>query len=116
MSLELGGLNLVGNQFFVEVFTEEPTWKEFRERLAAELVGIGEQPLTHADPEPIHLNVARIRRLDNPDEVRRLLTQERPAANAVLEISHLELVITDFVVAPEKLQVLDTKALSASRL
>ena len=101
----LAGLNLIGPQFFIEVLTEELAWKSLRERLAAELVRIGENPMTHADPEPMHLNIARILSLANPAELRRLLTEGRPTVDAALNLTTIELVITDFVLTPATLTV-----------
>jgi hypothetical protein len=107
----LGGLNLVGPQFFIEVLTEETAWRSLRERLAAELTRIGENPMTHADPEPMHLNIARILRLTDPAELRRLLAEDRPTVNAALELATIELVVTDFVVTPATLTVTHTARL-----
>jgi 2'-5' RNA ligase superfamily protein len=107
----LGGLNLVGPQLFIEVLTEEPGWKSLRERLAAELIRIGENPMTHTDPEPMHLNIARILRLTNAAELRRLLSDGRPTVDAALELATLELVVTDFVLTPALLAIAGTRHL-----
>lgn len=58
--MHLGGLNVIGTQLFIEVLTDEEAWRSVRERLATELVSIGENPMVHADPEPVHLNIGRI--------------------------------------------------------
>jgi hypothetical protein len=111
VSVELGRLNLVGTQFFIEVLTDEPTWRSLRERLARELTSIGESPMAYTDFEPMHLNIARILGRPDPEEVRRLLTRDRPAVNAALELATVELVVTDFVVTPATLTVVRTKSL-----
>lgn len=109
--VELGGLNLVGTQFFIEVFTDRPAWRDLRERLAAEVAGLGENPLRYADFEPMQLNISRIVELTRPEEVRRLLTHDRPTFNTALDLTTLELVITDFVVTPATLTIAHTRSL-----
>jgi hypothetical protein len=113
-TVHLGGLNLIGNQFFVEVLPDDTTWKDFRERLATELTRIGEQPMTHPDSEPVHLNIARIQGRRDAEALRLLLSEQRPALDVALEIADLELVITDFVVSPESLVQLHRRTLTAA--
>jgi len=112
--VELAALNLVGSQFFVEVLTDDRAWRSLRERLASELTGIGENPLTYPDPEPMHVNIARVLRLDAPSERRRLLVQDRPAVDVTLDLATIELVITDFVLSPATTTVVHTRHLGRS--
>jgi hypothetical protein len=68
---------------------------------------IGETPITHADAEPMHLNIARILDRPNVKEIERLLSDDGLAVGAPLEFAKIEVVVTDFVVTPETLSVVE---------
>lgn len=111
--MHLGRLNLLGTQFFIEVTAENGEWSQLRDELAASLERIGECPISYADTEPIHLNVARI--LASPDEhlLKSALTDPDFSINEVVVIDKVELVLTDFTVSPDQLEVLDTIPLTS---
>ena len=95
--IEVGRLNVLGAQAFLEVLTDSPRWAQLRVAVADAVEAIGEEPIRHADPEPMHLNVARVQSL--PD-----LTQ---GVDRRLALTRIEVVITDFVVTPSTLTVVD---------
>jgi hypothetical protein len=95
--VEVGRLNVLGAQAFLEVLTDSPRWAELRLAVADAAEAIGEQPIGYADAEPMHLSVARVDTLPDLDQrVDRRITLDR-----------IEVVITDFVVTPETLTVVD---------
>lgn len=112
--VRLGRVNLGGGQFFVEMTTDDPAWSQMRTRLAEELRGRGGSPIVHPDNEPMHLNLARADGALSPEAVAAALD----AAGEVdreLELAVVEVVVTDFLVTPAALRVVDTVQLSARR-
>ncbi|CAL9539428.1 hypothetical protein SUDANB95_04166 [Actinosynnema sp. ALI-1.44] len=107
VEVELGRLNLIGDQFFVEVLPSSSRWADTRKRLAAAVSAIGEQPIAYADAEPMHLNVARIVGPPATSAVREVLGDPSRVIGAAVALRAVELVSTDFVVAPESLVVID---------
>jgi hypothetical protein len=93
-----------GPQLFVEVLPDDLEWSRLRRELASALVRIGEDPLAYPDPEPMHLNVARLRTAPDPDRLRQALLG-CDLSQAVL-LHRLELVLTDFVLTPATLEIL----------
>jgi hypothetical protein len=104
VSVRLGGVNLIGPQLFVEVLPDDLEWSRLRRELASALARIGEDPLAYPDPEPMHLNVARLRTAPDPDRLRQALLG-CDLGQAVL-LHRLELVLTDFVLSPATLEIL----------
>lgn len=104
--MKIGGLNLLGAQFFVEVVTEQEDWSQIRASLTAGLTSLGEKPIVYADTEPMHLNIARITSAPNYSMLRSALSDDRLAINETMTAETIELVCTDFVVSPDKLNVL----------
>ena len=95
--VEIGRLNVLGAQAFLEVVTDSPDWAAMRIAVADAAEALGEQPIRYADAEPMHLNVARVDTLPDLDQ----------GIDRRLELSRIEVVITDFVVSPETLTVVD---------
>jgi hypothetical protein len=109
----LGGVGLVGTQLFVEARAPDERWAAWRTAVADAAAGVGEQPLVHPDPEPVHLNVARLGPASRPALVTLAarLRAERHAVETTVEIDRLEVVVTDFVVSPHA-----TRTVAAVRL
>lgn len=105
MAFMLGALNRVGPQWFAEAVPMSSSWAGLRTAVAAAARGVGEEPITFTDPEPLHVNLARVAGPADPDAVRRAM-----AAGAVapvrVDVSSLEIVLTDFRVSPDATTVL----------
>ena len=106
-AVHLGRLNLLGNQWFVEVTPADETWSALRRALVAPFEALGEQPIAYPDTEPMHLNVARLERLADPDRAAALL-EAPPDLDRPVVLRAIEVVVTDFLVSPDTLRVLDT--------
>lgn len=107
ITLDLGRVNLIGSQFFVEVYADDEVWSQMRAQLTKVLVAIGETPISFPDTEPMHLNLARL--LSSPDQtaLKQLLSKADFGLAASLIIQTVELVVTDFVVSPEATRVVE---------
>jgi hypothetical protein len=82
--VRLGALNLLGNQWFVEVFPADDTWAVARRRMAEAARAIGEEPISFPDTEPVHLNMARVNtRLQAPSALT-LLALDRSGDDPVV--------------------------------
>lgn len=85
------------------------------EALAALLVApfeaLGKEPIVYPDTEPMHLNVARLERLTAPDRAGELLTAPPDLARPIA-LHAVEVVVTDFLVSPDTLGVLETVTLA----
>jgi hypothetical protein len=114
VALDLGAVNRIGGQFFVEVYTDESTWGDLRRRLALELAALGESPLTHPDPEPMHLNLARLQGTPDRGRVEGFMALDGNRIDASLTVTTIEVVVTDFVVTPETTTVVDLIDLGAA--
>lgn len=106
--MDIGRVNLLGTQFFLEVVTNQEDWSRMRKELETRLRAIGESPIAYEDTEPVHLNTARVLSAPNQALAREALQDTSFAVNRSLIINSVELVLTDFVVSPENLRVLDT--------
>ena len=106
-AVHLGRLNLLGAQWFVEATPADETWAALRGALVAPFEGLGEVPIAYPDTEPIHLNVARLDRLDDPAAADALLAAP-PDLDRWVTLRRIEVVVTDFLVTPATLRVLDT--------
>jgi hypothetical protein len=104
----LGRLNLIGGQWFVEVLTDDPAWSVTRARLAGLVRAAGGEPITYADTEPMHVNVARVTGRTGPCPVADILRDPDLTVDRDLRLDTVEVVVTDFVVAPDARRVLDT--------
>jgi len=108
VKIHLRGVGVLGNQIFIQVIAATDGWKKLRKRLAEAMLEIGEDPITYADMAPIHLNIARITNNDRSAittlfaEIQRLHLQEL----GDMHISIVELLLTDFVLAPANVSVL----------
>lgn len=101
--VELGHVNLLGNQWFVEVVPQDESWSELRRALVAPLEALGEQPIAYPDTEPMHLNIARLTSLTSPAAAEAVLTE--PAASPrPIALATVEVVTTDFTVRPDTLR------------
>jgi len=107
VDMRLGRLNLLRNQFFLEVYLKDEEWPGIRSALAESLLGIGEDPIVYSDKEPVHLNLARLTAPCSAETVARLIGSPDNDAATSLSISTVELVVTDFVVTPETLAVVE---------
>jgi hypothetical protein len=110
-AVHLGRLNLLGNQWFVEVTPADETWSALRRALVAPFEALGEEPIAYPDTEPMHLNVARLERLTDPGRAAALL-EAPPGLERAVVLRAIEVVVTDFLVSPEALRVLDTVTLA----
>jgi hypothetical protein len=110
--MQLGRLNLLGARFFIEVIPDSDEWSRMRDELSVDLKKIGERPVSYADTDPIHLSVARI--LTTPDKylLESALTDPHLTVDETVIVDKIELVLTDFVVSPEHLEVLDIISLT----
>lgn len=108
--VRLGRLNLLGAQWFVEVTPADDTWAALRRELVAPLEAMGEAPIAYADTEPVHLNVARLGRLDDPAAADALLA-DPPDVDRTVVLRTVEVVVTDFLVSPATLRVVETVTL-----
>jgi hypothetical protein len=87
-----------------------------RSDLAARLRDVGENPITHKDPEPMHLNIARLLRPADVEWITRLLANPIPVATEnAIHLHVVELVVTDFLLSPDVLRILDRFALGPAR-
>lgn len=111
-TFEIGRLNLIGIQLFLEVYSDSSAWSDLRHRLAEAMTAIGESPLAYADTEPMHLNVARIAAAPGTAALHDALLAKH-AIGEVLAVTAVELVVTDFLVTPSELRVLATYPLPA---
>jgi hypothetical protein len=104
----LGRLDLVGGQGFVELLTDDPAWSATRRRLAELARAAGGDPITYADPEPMHVNVARVTAAADGAAVAEVLGDPDLTVDHDLSLRTVEVVVTDFAVTPDALRVLDT--------
>lgn len=100
VTVTVGPLGLLGPQAFVEVVPADERWADLRRRVADALAGVGESPMTHPDPEPIHLNVSRLAGTYDTAALRTLLTDDTTAVAASVHLATIELVVTDFALTP----------------
>lgn len=106
VEMMLKGVGVLGNQVFMPVYPLDRRWALLRERLEQGLRTIGEQPLSHANKAPIHMNIMRVS--DNaPAQLQRILEvvgslQQREWSPFI--ISAVNLVLTDFVISPAHTQ------------
>lgn len=117
VEFSLGGLNLLGTQWFIEVVPVDRSWAEARLALARAMLELGETPMSHPDPEPVHLNVARA---TGPigDVVAACTLLDPAAAEAPLGplvVRHVDVVVTDFVVSPERTTTVTSIELGSGR-
>jgi hypothetical protein len=103
VTIEIGRLNATGVQLFLEVLTDSPAWARMRGALADAMEALGEAPIRYADAEPMHLNVARV-----ADAGALAAALGEPATVGAGRLTTIDVVITDFVVSPATLTVLDT--------
>ena len=101
--VELGAVNLLGNQWFVEVVPQDDSWSDLRRALVAPLEALGERPIAYPDTEPMHLNIARQLTLASPAAAERLLAAP-PGPPRPLALTTIEVVTTDFTVTPSTLR------------
>jgi hypothetical protein len=100
VTVMLGRLGLIGAQAFVEVVPADERWATLRRRVGAALVAIGEAPMTHPDPEPIHLNVARLHGDYDAIGLGALLRDATACIDVAVDLACIELVVTDFALTP----------------
>jgi hypothetical protein len=110
---DLGAVSLTGAQLFVEVLTDDPGWSRLRAELAAALRQAGENPLAYPDPEPMHLNVARLLAAPDPGRLQQALLDRDLAVGRPVRLQVIELVLTDFLLTPATLRVLGVVTLGA---
>jgi hypothetical protein len=110
VGVTLGAVNAIGVQLFVEAVPDDSRWADARLALEDAVRALGEEPMSYADPEPMHLNVARYRAEPSRESFEHALRCAPPDGVRV-ELTALETVITDFLVSPETLQVVDTSRL-----
>lgn len=107
-AVTVGRLGLLGPQAFVDVVPVDDRWAQLRRRLANALSSVGELPMTHPDPEPIHLNVSRLAGTYDAAALQALLTDDTATADASVHLATIELVVTDFALTPGNTTVVAT--------
>jgi 2'-5' RNA ligase len=106
VKMTLQGVGIIGNQIFIQVFPHDRRWAQLRESLETALVARGLAPMSHANKAPIHMNVGRITNAA-PERLTRMLDAVqslRSLEPAEFEVSTIDLLLTDFVIAPEHTQ------------
>lgn len=108
VGVEVGRLNLLGMQLFLEVYTDSPKWARMRVDLADALAALGERPITYADPEPMHLNISRLEGPPDTSRLHQTLGDSSVGLNVLARLTYVDVVVTDFVLSPEGLVIVDT--------
>jgi hypothetical protein len=103
--VQAGRVNMIGNQLFIEVIPSRDSWANLRLSLDKVVRAIGEDPISYADPEPMHLNIGRLLSPPNGDRLKAALTDESLAVDHEFGLTTVEIVTTDFVLTPSTLQV-----------
>lgn len=102
------GVGIMGNQVFIQGVPQNRVWEDHRIRVGNALQAADEAPITYPDSSPIHINIARITDAD-PDKLAKIaieLGENHFRQLGEVALSHVELVITDFVVS-NRLRVLE---------
>jgi hypothetical protein len=114
VSMNLRGLNIIGNQVFIQAFPQTGQWAGLRQKLEDALIAAGEAPISHPDKAPVHVNLMRL--TDTRPEARLALLQAierlRQADIGIVSISEVDLVLTDFVVSAHHTTLLRKFALT----
>ena len=99
--LRLEGIGISGAQVFVQGYFEDGGWPRLRADLGAALEGIGETPLAYPYKWPAHVNIARATTKNAKDleRILRIMTPNRAMTFGLLEVEHVELLLTDFVIS-----------------
>jgi len=103
VKMTLQGVGIIGNQIFIQVFPHDRHWAELREALETALLARGLAPMSHANKAPIHMNVGRITDAA-PERLMRMLEAVESLRNLEpdgFEVSTIDLLLTDFVIAPQ---------------
>jgi 2'-5' RNA ligase len=99
--MQLRGVNLIGNQVFIQAFPQTYEWTALRQKLEEALLAAGETPITHPDKAPVHVNLMRLTATSREKLTTLLHAIERLRRVEIgnVTISEIELVLTDFVVS-----------------
>lgn len=103
VAMDLRGLNIIGNQVFIQAFPPSGQWAELRQNLETALIEEGEAPIVHPDKAPVHVNLMRITdtRPQYLTSLLQAIEQLRQVEIGPVLISEIELVMTDFVVSAD---------------
>lgn len=106
----LRGIGIIGNQVFIQVLPHDRLWAQLRQELGDALVDIGENPITYANKNPIHLNIMRIAdaELRKIADILTLVEELRNIDLGDVMFTNVTFMITDFVLAPDNTESLDT--------
>ncbi len=99
----LGGLNLIGTQFFVEVVPLDEGWAHMREALELAMRAIGEEPISFPNREPVHLNIGRLMGVTNVRAIADLIRDPENKLDCPVVFGVVEVVVTDFLLTPDAL-------------
>jgi hypothetical protein len=108
VAMQLRGVNLIGNQVFIQAFPHTCQWPKLRQKLEEALLAAGETPVSHSDKAPVHVNLMRLTATSRQKLTALLHTIERlrQAEIGHVTISEIELVLTDFVVSADHTKLL----------
>jgi hypothetical protein len=114
VAMQLRGVNLIGNQVFIQAFPHTYHWAALRQKLEEALLAVGETPITHPDKAPVHVNLMRLTATSQEKLTALLHTIERLRQIEIggVVISEIELVLTDFVVSASYTKLLRKFSLS----
>lgn len=104
IQVKLRGIGLVGNQVFIQVFPIDRQWEALRQEIEALLTENHEHPISYPDKSPMHLNIMRLTSINSTlcDNLLAFINRNRNREIGTLEISSVEYLLTDFVVADIK--------------
>jgi hypothetical protein len=99
--LRLTGVGISGAQVFVQGYCEDNTWPALRAELGEALIASGEDPMTYLNKWPAHLNLIRCTSTDRDElsKLLRIVERHRTTSFGMLELTEVELLLTDFVVS-----------------
>ncbi|MBX3065812.1 MAG: 2'-5' RNA ligase family protein [Anaerolineae bacterium] len=102
VEMQLKGVGVLGNQVFIPVYPLDRRWALLRERLDQALQSTGEQPLSHANKAPIHMNIMRVTAAA-PSQLQAILDAVAAMQQqrwSKFTVSAVDYVLTDFVISP----------------
>jgi len=109
LPMSLKGVGVIGNQVFIQVYPHDRQWAEMRRELEEALLVIGETPIAYPNKAPIHMNILRLTSGDKSALTRLLETVEQLRAVEIGDfmVSAIDYLITDFVLSPANVTLLD---------
>lgn len=107
--VNLKGVGIVGNQIFIQGIPMNHNWKDLRTSLDQRLTDSGEQPISYEDKSPIHMNIIRIVEASPGvlESLYEVISRLREIELGMMDLTTIELVITDFCVSKRRVTCLD---------